>query len=404
MRLVNGVLVMIVPIALGALFVQLIFDPAMNVANSTTIKAIILGVAVALLIYLLNRIIASFRLMSMMMIGIGFVSILVVAMTSSPPHFEFSFMLFLPLVATLLLPLPEILIICVLAFVCLLIFGGSLPTMPREAFKDLVIFIALAQAFIIFVAQQRNQMERDRQQLTLAKTHNDLLGELLNNLSHDFRTPLTIINTSAYLLWRSSNPKIRQEHLDLINQHTMRLSRILDHILTISRLDYTVTSSLEILDLNRVLHMTAERFQAIAHGKHLKVTVEISQDGPLVLGSQEYLRQALDHILENAVQFTPPGGTVTIRSLTDSGQAVVEITDTGIGIDEDDLPLIFDPFFRGDSTRSTDTGGVGLGLCIAKRVVEMHAGSIEVESALDRGTIVRIALPVSTKLRPEILA
>ncbi len=396
-RVTNGLVVMIVPVAFVAFVAQMIIDPFEDMVRSTTIPAIGLGVTIALLIYFLNKVTRSFWIVGWFAMAVGFVAILVVALTSTPPHFEFTFLIFLPLVGTMLFSLWETFLLCVLTVFSLVVVAGSMPTMPRDTLKDLIVFVVLAQAFILFVAQQRNGLEADRQELALEKVRNDLLSKLIANLTHDFRTPLAIINTSAYLLGRSADSQTNQDKIDRIAQETTRINTILDDILTISKLDYTFNICPEPLDINNVLSEMAERFAQKIESKHLHFKLDLAQDVRSVVASPEYLSRAIVSIIENAVQFTPDSGSVTIRSLNAHRKVVVEVIDTGEGVDGADLKLVFNPFFRGDSARSSETGGAGLGLSIAKRVIEMHSGQIEIESMRGSGSTVRIMLPVDTR-------
>jgi len=395
LRMINGLVLLIIVVALLALVVQLIIDPIDEFVQSTTLSAIVLGVAVALLIYVLGRVTHSFRLVGWVAMTVGFVAVLAVATSSQPPHFEFNFLIFLPLFGTMFFSFRETLLVSVLALASLLVVAGIMPTMPHDTLKDLVIFNVLTQLFILFVIQQRNQLESSRQTLVLEKARNELLSRLIANLTHDFRTPLAVINTTAYLLERSPDAHTRQEKLEQISQQTHHINRILDDILTLSKLDYTFEISPKRLDINRILLDSAYRFSSKIESKNLHLAFDLAQDLCPILANQEYLGRAIANIVENAVQFTPEGGSVTIRSQSNSQALLVEISDTGIGIDNADLEHVFEPFFRGDSARSAETGGAGLGLSIARRVVEMHGGTINITSTRSSGSTVQIKLPLN---------
>jgi signal transduction histidine kinase len=128
--------------------------------------------------------------------------------------------------------------------------------------------------------------------------------------------------------------------------------------------------------------------------KNLTVFKHVQDDVPDVPGDQVELERLLTNLVHNAIRYTPPGGSVTLKTFALKSQVVVEIADTGIGISKDDLPHIFEHFFRADTARSMEKAGTGLGLAIAKRIVEVHDGTLEVESTLGEGTTFRLALPV----------
>ena len=116
------------------------------------------------------------------------------------------------------------------------------------------------------------------------------------------------------------------------------------------------------------------------------------------MADKDYLLVALTHVVNNAVQYTPAGGSITIRTCTANGYAAqVEITDTGIGIQPSEIDSIFDRFYRSDRARKTDIGGVGLGLSLARKIMEVHNGFIEAESTPGEGSIFRIILPLMLK-------
>ena len=394
-RLFNGLLVMIILVTIPVLGIQIWHASPQEIATSSTIRAIVVGMIVALVNYLLNRIISSYRLMTYTAIALGFVSIFAVALTSNAPHIEILFLIFLPLVSTTLFSLWGTFTLCVVTLTGLVIFGLIVPDLPREVLKNMVVFTALTQVFILFVAQRRNHLERDRQRLALEEARNVLLKSLISNLSHDFRTPLSIININAYLAERIEDRQQQREKIDMIVAQTMRLDKLLDDILTISRLEHAPLFGQERFELNDLLRQVIEHMQPKAADKHLKMISELASGMPSVHANRDDLQRVFASILENSVAYTPAGGSITVRTLFTADRVVTEAIDTGIGIDPADLPMIFDHFFRGDRARSMDTGVGGLGLSIARRVVEMHQGKITVESLPDQGSTFRITIPLT---------
>lgn len=392
-RILNRVLMVIVPMALLGVITQLVLLPAEDLSIPGMVSSVVMGFAAALLIYFVNRWTHNFRLVSYIVVVVGSIVILTNAIMSTPPHLEIVLLVLLPLCGTLLFSLWETVLLCILNLVMLLTFIVLMGDMSVDVIKDLLIDIALIQLFIVFVAHQRNRLETERQQLALSAANHKLLTSLINGLSHDFRTPLSIVNTTAYLLARTDDPQAREERLEQIMEQVDRLSKMLDDILTLSRLDAVPDPTLTPVDVTLLLETLAQEFQYRLSVKNLHLTMDLMPDAPPVLAGRANLHRALLKILENAVQYTPTEGAVTLRTRQANDTLVIEVIDTGIGISQADLPSIFESFYRADQSRSTDAGSTGLGLSIARRIVEMYRGKIEVESVPDQGSTFRILLP-----------
>jgi signal transduction histidine kinase len=241
---------------------------------------------------------------------------------------------------------------------------------------------------------ERKQVEA--QQLELAATHAraDLLNELLNTLSHDLKTPLSIINTSLYLLEKTPDPAYQKRKIDNIHEQTRHLNKMLQNLLTASYLDTAPDSSMQALDLNAIVTQLRQEFSAIAEGRSIILEILLETTLPLVQANEVEFRRVLVNLLENALHYTPFEGRITLRTVKKADQVAVEVHDTGIGIEAVDLPHIFDQFYRADKARATNHGGTGLGLAIAKKIVERHQGRIEVESIPGQGSSFWIWLPI----------
>jgi two-component system sensor histidine kinase BaeS len=148
-------------------------------------------------------------------------------------------------------------------------------------------------------------------------------------------------------------------------------------------------------DLNALVEHCLHGQRTAAECKQLRLEFALDSALPQIEADEEKLSRAIEHLVDNAVQYTPPCGTIRVRTCRSAGEAIIQISDTGIGINADDLPHIFEQFYRADKARSMSSGGAGLGLFIAKRIVEAHAGRIEAESAIGQGTTFRIRLPLS---------
>lgn len=393
-RTLNRILTVIIPTTLLVLIIQFTLSSIDKRPVSTTISSVMMGLASALLIYFVNRITQNYRLTSYLLVVVGIMAIMVNALSSAPPHLEISLLVLLALVGTLLLSLWETILLCILNIILLLAFATFMQDMPHEIANDLLVYMSLTQLFIVFLAHQRNLLEADRQQLALSSANHKVLTHLITDLSHDFRTPLAIVNTSTYLLARTDDPLAREEKSEQIIGQVQRLSKMLDDILMLSRLDTEPDPSLTIVDLNTLVQTLLQEFQFRLKGKILQLEAVLMASAPPLYANRANLHRALSKIVENAVHYTPDGGSITVYTMQRGNTLIIEVVDTGVGIDPADLPYVFDYFFRGDKARSAADGSTGLGLSIARRVVEMYQGKIEVESLPGQGSTFRIMLPI----------
>lgn len=393
-RLFNGLIVILVPFLVLVLLIQAVLSPVTNFDTSMMSRAIVMGGGVVVTLYVLHRVTHSGRLVSVVSVVLGYGSITVNAALSRPPHIEIAFLILLPLFGTLLFTLWQTFWLGLLNVICVLVFAVVVGDMPSDILQDILMLVALTQVFILFLAYQRNKLENDRQRMALAQGNSRLMTRLLGDLSHDFRTPLTVISTTTYLLARTADPQRRLERAAQIEGQVARLSKMMDDILTISRLENVDDITLQSLDLNDLLRRLVTAAQGRMADTNAHIQTDLAPALPLVVGNPDYLQQALGNMLENALQYLPAeGGTVTVRSRPAETQVVIEIIDTGAGIAAVDLPLIFDHFFRGSRARTTTVGGAGLGLSIARRIMEIHGGQITVESVEGQGSTFRVVLP-----------
>ncbi len=234
--------------------------------------------------------------------------------------------------------------------------------------------------------------EAQRKELELERERGTLLSNFVRDISHDLNTPLTILSTALYLLPKIKDPASQKERIASMEQQVERLKTLIAQAMTMSRLD---SGSMQFAPVNihELVTVAAESAKPTATRRGLQIATHLATSPISVEGDQAQLTQALASIVDNALKFTPAGGSITLRAHADS-EATIEIEDTGIGIAADDIPHIFERFYRGDKARSEETGGAGLGLPIARRIVELHHGRIDVTSTLGNGSVFRITLPV----------
>ncbi|HZZ66072.1 MAG TPA: HAMP domain-containing sensor histidine kinase [Candidatus Baltobacteraceae bacterium] len=239
---------------------------------------------------------------------------------------------------------------------------------------------ALAQAFDDLLARLEEAFARERQ--------------FISDASHELKTPLTSINANAQMLvrWGDRDQTIRTESLQTIIGESASLAEMVNGMLTLAKADSGEAIPKEPVSLasaaREAVNTTAQRAQE----KGLSLDLETPAPAPIVEGDAALLRQLLTNLIDNAIKFTPQGG-VTVRVYSGQGEGIAEVADTGPGIDPDDLPYIFDRFYRTDKSRSRTVPGTGLGLAIARSVARIHGGTIEAERPSSGGTLFRVRLP-----------
>ncbi len=237
------------------------------------------------------------------------------------------------------------------------------------------------------------QMEKERVLAAVEHEKMQILADFIAAASHDFRTPLSVINTSAYLLNRVSAVDQRERHFQTIQTQIHNVERLVDGLLMMSRLDRGDVFKLAPLDLNRLIRELETRKRAHFEQAAITLALTLAPELPRIVGDEDWLYRSLFRLMENAIQYTSAGGAVTIATRATANHVIVEIHDTGFGIEAKDLPHIFDRLYRGENHRPS--GSQGLGLSIAKKIIDGHNGSIEVESTPSVGSIFRILLPLT---------
>jgi two-component system, OmpR family, manganese sensing sensor histidine kinase len=215
--------------------------------------------------------------------------------------------------------------------------------------------------------------------------------------SHELRAPLAAILTNAQvgLITPVRDGSQQLFRLEKITQLVESISTLVSNLLFLARHEGKFApESLQKIDLTSLLQQIADDYQVSAPEKSLNLTSHLSSQPMLISAKPTLLKLAIANLLTNACKYTPVGGKVELRLFKRSRQAVIEIEDSGIGIPEEDLPHIFERFYRVDSDRSRQTGGFGLGLAIAKQIIEAHGGEIFVSSQLEKGTIFTLQLPL----------
>jgi signal transduction histidine kinase len=218
--------------------------------------------------------------------------------------------------------------------------------------------------------------------------------ELISDLTHELRTPLTVMRGYLEELAEGRIEGTPELYLRLVRE-TRRLERLIHDLQELSKAEAGYLSiNLQAVNLYPLLKSLVERFsdQLLEEGPSLELNY--SPDLPPVLADIDRIEQVLVNLLGNAIRYTEKG-SITVQTARENNHIWVAVIDTGVGIAEEDLPFVFERFWRADPSRSTCSGGTGIGLAIARRLIELQGGCIEVESQLGKGSIFRFCLPIA---------
>ncbi len=232
----------------------------------------------------------------------------------------------------------------------------------------------------------------DEEKLTRARR------EFVANVSHELRTPLTTIKSYIEALQDGQDEAIVKKFLGVIENETDRMVRLTRALLQLSGLETLDAKQLdESILVSNLLQGAATRFrmQAESRGIRFSVADDVIDVNARVNGDKDMLDRVLDNIIGNAVHYTGEGGSITIRPEIVGQSVRISVVDTGIGIPKEDLPHVHERFYRVDKARSRRRGGSGLGLALAKEIIDMHNGNLTIDSSLGQGTSVTITLPLS---------
>jgi two-component system, sporulation sensor kinase E len=240
---------------------------------------------------------------------------------------------------------------------------------------------------------ERRQVEQEIIQLAIEKERSEILAAFVQDVSHEFANPISVIKNSVYLALNTADAERRARHLEVVSGQIFHVEKLVEGLLTMSRLDSGFPFRCEPVPLSVVLEAINESLESAARQKNHTLVLDWADDLPEVMGDQRYLHLALRQLIDNAIQYTPPDGTITVRAAAHRDQVVIDVNDTGIGIAPDHLDAIFQRFFRVERARTER--GAGLGLSIARAIIERHGGSIEVESTPGVGSTFRVFLPIN---------
>jgi len=249
--------------------------------------------------------------------------------------------------------------------------------------------------------QFNTMAERLQQSIEIIRRDRDRGREFLADVSHELRTPIAALRTFNELLTEGAadDPQARSEFLETSRAQLERLDWLAQNLLELSKLDSgLVLLDLRPEDLRSAVEQAVEQAAATARRRGVALTMETPDRAIQIRHDPVRIGQVVANLVGNAIKFTPRGGSVRVEVQRETdGGAAITVADTGIGIDPAELPRIFDRFFRGSRASEARGSGSGLGLAIVRSIVEMHAGTVTVESRLGAGTTFRVSLPAQPR-------
>lgn len=236
---------------------------------------------------------------------------------------------------------------------------------------------------------------------TLIVTHNiterrrldEMRRDFVANVSHELRTPLTVIAGFLDLADAEMEPEVRARHLELMRGQTLRMKRLTDDLLTLSKLenrDERMDETPVLVDMGVLVDEAVKEGMALSHGRH---HFDVKHEDLLLLGYTEEIRSAILNLISNAVRYTPEGGSIRVTWERQGTGASLTVSDTGIGIAPEHISRITERFYRVDRGRSRETGGTGLGLAIVKHVMRRSGGELLIRSEPGKGSVFTLHFP-----------
>lgn len=232
------------------------------------------------------------------------------------------------------------------------------------------------------------------------KRADQIRRDFVANVSHELRTPLSILR--GYIETMLDDPNMPRPEcariLEVMEQHSQRLGLLANDLLTLAQLE-SGSSSLQLneIDLTQFFGGLVRDWKKKFAGKSLNAIVHVPSDFPIIRADETRLREVFDNLLDNAVKYSSKKGEIRLQVARCEDEIALSVSDDGIGISQEDLPRIFERFYRADKARSRELGGTGLGLSIVKHLAQLHGGRAEADSEIGHGTTIRVILPVVTQ-------
>jgi two-component system, OmpR family, phosphate regulon sensor histidine kinase PhoR len=228
------------------------------------------------------------------------------------------------------------------------------------------------------------------------KQADEIRRDFVANVSHELRTPLSIFHGNLETLLEAGDlDENETRHIyEVMKRHSDRLTLLVNDLLSLARLE-SKEANLQLTEINMrdfLEDVTRDWAKSLA-GKNLRLELEVPDNFPTVHADERRLEEVVHNLLDNAVKYSPQNGRVVINTDAPDQEVVLSVSDEGVGISAQDLPRIFERFYRADRARSRELGGTGLGLSIVKHIAQLHGGRVEAESMVGQGTTIRVILP-----------
>lgn len=241
------------------------------------------------------------------------------------------------------------------------------------------------------------------QDLTQVRRLQTMRRDFISNLSHELRTPLASLRAVIETLQDGAlaDPPAAERFLRQAENEVNTMTQMVDELTELSQIESgQVRLRLVTVEVCRLIDVPLERLRPQAERAGIHLTVNIADNTPQVLVDEERIQQVVTNLLHNAIKFTPPGGQVVLAATATTGEGVgrevaIEVRDTGVGISKQELPRIFERFYKSDRARTRGQGGTGLGLAIARHIVETHGGRIWAKSKVGKGSTFTFTIPVA---------
>ncbi len=250
---------------------------------------------------------------------------------------------------------------------------------------------------LVHIAESINRMEKDILELIeKERGAEQSKTELITNVAHDLRTPLTSILGYLELLRgkREVSPEMKEKYIDIVYTKAKRLQKLIEELFGFTKLSYgKLNMNLGEVDIVRLLSQLVEESYPNFEKNHLSYEFTANRSSCIMEGDSDLLARLFDNLISNAIKYGAEGKRVIVRLRAERERVIVKVVNYGYVIPEAELPLIFDKFYRVEHSRSTSTGGTGLGLAIVKNITEMHHGTVSVSSDLS-GTCFTVKLPL----------
>ncbi|NPV78147.1 MAG: GAF domain-containing protein [Anaerolineae bacterium] len=232
--------------------------------------------------------------------------------------------------------------------------------------------------------------------ITHLKKLDRIKSDFVNTVSHDLRSPLTAILGYIELLGRVGPlNEAQQDFVQRVVNSAQSITGLVDELLNLGRIEAGFDSRRENIHLDQLIRLSLESFKPQIAEKQIRLVSDLAKEIPAIQANPVQMRQMVDNLLDNAIKYTPKNGSVTIRSIIEQNQIILQVADTGVGIPASDLPYIFDKFYRAGNVENA-VAGTGLGLSIVRSIVENHGGRIWVDSVVKKGTTFTVVLPLQS--------